>query len=199
MNKAPRMRGGITVAGLVTGSHMIEDIKVSVPHQTAVFIPADLAYKSKDLWRGIGQRRLFQLTGGSGLAVEPNIRAQPANTAELEDLRAENKKLRKQLGETQQQNVGLQEAIQAMQGQLSAILRVLGKIETNGVLAVLPPQVQKDVKQAVGAVGGDVPTFIPNDLKAEDADVSITVESESVERTSVLDAAKTLRAVRKKG
>jgi hypothetical protein len=203
------MVGGITVAGLVTGTHVIEDIRIAVPHQVAVFIPADLAYKSKDLWRGIGQRRLFQLTGGSGLAVESNTRTIPANNdLELEDFRTENKQLRQQLEEAQRQNVGLQEALQSMQSQLTSILRVLGRLE-NGDMTVrgLPvashgsPPVNYAPKPAQvlpQAVGGEVPSFIPDDINPEDAKTSIRIDAEVITGSSLAANVKALREARRK-
>jgi len=198
------MVGGITVAGLVTGTHVIEDIKIAVPHQIAVYIPADLAYRSKDLWRGISQRRLFQLTGGSGLAVESNTKVLQVapDMGELEDLRIENKKLRQQLEEAQRQNTGLQEALQAMQGQLTSILRLLGKIENGEVpLRGISSQSLEPVRAVASpmVVGGEVPTFIPDDIRPEDAKANIKVDAEVVVGTSVSDNVKALREARKRG
>ncbi len=202
-NDGPRMVGGITVAGLVTGTHVIEDIRVSVPHQIAVFIPADLAYRSKDLWRGISQRRLFQLTGGSGLAVESNTRVtQTASDIELDDLRSENKKLKQQLGEAQQQNMGLQDALQSMQGQLTSILRLLGRLES-GEVALRGLPVSQDAIRAVPSlptvVGGEVPAFIPEAIHPEDAKTNIQVDAQVIVGSSVTDKVKALREARKRG
>lgn len=204
MTDAPRMKGGFTVAGMVTGSFLVEDIKISVPHQVAVYIPADQAYKSKDLWRGINQGRLFLLTGGSGLAVEPNT-DMPTTVvaADLTEAQADNKKLRQKLGETQQQKMALEESLQSMQGQLTSILRALGRIESggNGGIAVRGlPQAVAAVAAAVEtnqAVGGDVPSFIPDGFVSDDAQSNITVEATVVEGSSVQDAAKLLRQARR--
>lgn len=202
MSDGPRMVGGITVAGLVTGTHLIEDIKIAVPHQIAVFIPADLAYRSKDLWRGISQRRLFQLTGGSGLAVESNNRVLPPPNTDLEDFRAENKRLKQQLEEAQRQNLSLQDALQAMQGQLTSILRLLGRIE-NGEVPILrgisgpgleaPKAAPLPVLPMV--VGGEVPAFIPDDIHPDAAKTNI--DAEVIVGSSVADQVKALRAARR--
>jgi hypothetical protein len=196
------MVGGITVAGLVTGTHVIEDIKIAVPHQIAVFIPADLAYRSKDLWRGISQRQLFQLTGGSGLAVESNSRVLPPPSTDLEDTRAENKKLRQQLEEAQRQNLSLQEALQAMQGQLTSILRLLGRIE-NGEVPLLRGvsgpglELLPSVPAQPRVVGGEVPSFIPDDIHPDD--VKTSIDAEVTVGSSVADQVKALRAARRRG
>lgn len=205
MNNMPRMVGGITVAGLVTGTHMIEDIKIAVPHQVAVFIPADLAYKSKDLWRGLGQKRLFQLTGGSGLAVESNTRSLPVNNdAELQELQAENKSLRRQLEESERRNLGLQEAIRAMQGHLSSTLQLSGILEKieSGQLVVRDTSQPAHVVTAAapklqGVVGGETPAYIPDDIMPGNAKTNIKVDAELIATTSVTDTAKALREARR--
>lgn len=186
------------VAGMVTGSYMIEDLRISVPHQVAVYVPAEQAYKSKDFWRGISQRRLFLLTGGSGLAVEPDAKT-PLADETLTEAALDNKKLRRDLERSRQQNVGLQGAIQSMQGQLGAILQVLGKFENGEIPLAVAPQiaaVQAAQAEANKAVGGEVPSFIPDDLKPDNARSNISVDAEVVEGSSVMDAAKLLRKAR---
>jgi hypothetical protein len=69
------IQGVYVVAGMVAGTHIIEDIKVPVPHQVAVRIPADLAHKSKDLWRGIQAGKLFMLTGGYTIKTTDDLSA----------------------------------------------------------------------------------------------------------------------------
>jgi len=177
---------------------VIEDIKVSVPHQVAVYIPAEQAYKSKDLWRGLSQRRLFRLTGGSGLVIEPNTKP-PSVDETLTEATIDNKKLRRDLERSRQQNVGLQGAIQSMQGQLGAILQVLGKFENGGIPLAVAPQiaaVQAAQAEANKAVGGEVPSFIPDDIRPDDAKSSISVKAQVIEGSSVMDAAKLLRKAR---
>lgn len=184
---------------------MLEDIKVHVPHGVAIYIPADKAYKSKDLWRSVQQGRVFQLTGGAGLAVEPPPASEIRVDVDKADLEAENKKLRRQLGETKRQKDALQQSLQAMQGQLNSILGVLGRIENREVPLITVAVPQGDSPQAPVkvqpepnlAVGGDVPAFIPDNLAPEDAKANIDVKSEVVKGSSVLDAAKALRRARK--
>lgn len=200
----PRMKGGFTVTGLVTGGWLVEDIRVSVPHGVAVYIPADQAYKSKDLWRAIQQGRVFPLTGGAGLAVEPPTTKTLEKDPDVAELEAENKKLRHQLGETKRQKDALHQSVQSMQGQLNSILSVLGRIENGeiSVAIVTAPQTTSSVTLAAAqpepnlAVGGEVPQFIPDNLSPEDAKASIDVKSEVVEGSSVSSTAKLLRQAR---
>lgn len=202
----PKMKGGFTVTGLVTGGWFLEDIKVSVPHGVAVYIPADQAYKSKDLWRSVQQGRVFPLTGGAGLAVEPpTSKSTTPEASDKADLEAENKKLRRLLGETKRQKDALQQSVESMQGQLTSILSALGRIENGEVpiATVVVPQVVTQVQalpaqpEVSKAVGGEVPTFIPDNLTPEDAKPSIDVKAEVVEGSSVSDTAKMLRRARK--
>lgn len=55
------MSGGVTVIGLTPGACVIEDIRISVPYQTAVQIPAHLAQRSRHLGEAIQQQRVMQL------------------------------------------------------------------------------------------------------------------------------------------
>jgi len=196
-----KMYGGVTVTGLVTGTYMIEDIKVPVPHQIAVFIPADLMHRSKDLWRGLQQGKLFKLTGGLGLAAQSPaspIKAPPPSEAprELTALRVENSRLQTELATARQHNKTLQEEVSAMQKQLGEILGVLARIEASG--GVASKAAPAGAPEGTEAVGGEVPTFMP-DLKTGTSKASIQVEKSSVEGSSIEDAASRLKDLRQKG
>ncbi len=196
-----RMRGGITVTSVVTGTHVIEDIKVPVPFQIAVFIPADVAYRSKDLWRSLQQGRIFELKGGSGLAMRsPPIAAPmgqllPDNTSKkLIAFEVENTRLQEELAKTRQRNRTLEEEVSGMRGQLGDILSSLGRIEkSGGVVGVAPAA----TAAASEAVGGEVPIYVP-DIKSDNAKASIQVERSMTEGSSVEDAASTLKDLRQK-
>ena len=56
--------GDITVFGLVSGIHLIEDIRVGVAHGCTVTIPVEKAQKSKDLWRALGQKCICLIQSG---------------------------------------------------------------------------------------------------------------------------------------
>ncbi len=200
------MKGGFTVTGLVTGGWLIEDIRVSVPHGVAVFIPADDAYRSKDLWRAIQQGRVFQLTGGAGLAVEPPVSKPESKNRDVSELESENKSLRRQLGEERRQKSALQRSIEGMQAQLASISSFFGKVESGEVpLMIASPQMTAPVASLAPsqvepneAVGREVPNFIPDNLAPEGAKASLDVKAEVVKGTSVSDTAKLLRKARGK-
>jgi hypothetical protein len=203
----PKMRGGFTFTNPFTGSYLIKDINIAVPHQTAVFVTAEQAYKSKDLWRGVSQGRLFPLTGGSGLAVEPIMKPVSDKDTKLEVAAEENRQLRHKLGESNRQKTALHESVQAMSGQLSSILRVLGRIE-NGEVPMAASNLAAALSAAVPAavpvaetneaVGGEIPNFIPDDIRPDGADSNITVKAEVVKGSSVTDSVSTLRKLRGK-
>ena len=65
--------GDVRVMGLVVPAHLIEDIRVSVARGVTVIIPAGQATRSKDLWRAINQKCLFQLQSqGTPMTVPPS-------------------------------------------------------------------------------------------------------------------------------
>lgn len=192
-----RMSGDYVVTGLVTGTHIIEDIGVPVPHQIAVRIPVELALRSRDLQIGIQQKRLFLLKGGSGLSVvAPSnghmpaapLKSPPPSNAPSE----ETQRLRQDLATARQENAELRAALKAQDEKLGAILEAIGKLG-QGTIAV------EGVQAAVEAVGGEAPMFIPSDgLKSKGAETNIKVAEETVTGASVADAASKLRGLRKK-
>ncbi len=194
----PKMQGGITVTSVVTGTHIIEDIKVPVPHQIAVFIPIDVAYRSKDLWRGLQTGRLFKLTGGSGLAMQSSPPMAPSQdrlaSKELAALRVENVRLQEELAKSRQRTRTLEEEVSGMRGQLGDILSTLGRIEKSGGVVGSAPVNATGVSEAVG---GEVPTYVP-DIKSDNTKASIQVEKSTTEGSSVEDAASTLKGLRQK-
>jgi len=193
-----KMSGDYVVTGLVTGTHMIEDIGVPVPHQIAVRIPVDLALRSRDLQIGLQQKRLLLLKGGSGLSVvtPPNghmpaapPKSPPPSNAPSEEVQ----RLRQDLATARQENAELRASLKAQEEKLEAILEAIGRLSQGGTVTA------EGVQAAVEAVGGEAPMFIPSDgLKPKDAETSIKVAEETVEGASVADAASALKSLRKK-
>lgn len=207
MNMANEMVGGLTVVGIVTGTHVLEDIQVAVPHRVAVYIPAEQALRSKDLYRALGQGRIFKLDGGFRSAPMGTPPPSPSNELQLrnDELEKENHRLRQDLGASERRNQGLQQALEALHGQLDAILNVLGRIESKDPVPLVLAQGQlvaasaQSKAAAVGVVGGDAPAFVPDNIKPADAEVRIKVETSSSKATNVADAASKLRELRKSG
>jgi hypothetical protein len=193
------MTGGITVAGVVTGTHIIEDIRVAVPHKMAVYIPAEQALRSKDLHRALQQGLLFKLDGGSGLRSDdqPPPEAQPSGTTRFISLEQENKRLMRELDEAHRREEGLKQAISALQEQLGAILKVLGRIEARPDPAPVVVQAGGTVVPLPEVVGGDTPSFIPDEILPKDAETNIRVQKGTAEGSAVIGAASRLRELRR--
>jgi len=188
------LKGDYVVAGMVTGTHVIEDIGVPVPHQVAVRIPVDVALRSKDLWRGIQQNRLFLLTGGTFVSPSPESQAAsiaPApNDASVEEIQ----RLRQELGAAKKDNEALRKTLQAQEGKLEAILSAIGGLSHGSVAIPVA-----SVKAAVEAVGGEVPMYIPSEgIKPKDAETNLQVVENTLEGDSVADAAQKLKKLRGK-
>lgn len=190
------MTGEIVVAGLVTGTHLIEDIGIAVPNQVAVRIPADLAMRSKDLWRGIQQGRLFQLHSGAGLHVAKGPTPTSNREAQLE---AENKRLRGELDAERMRNDGIQSVLDGLQAQLQGVQMAVGKLgAAPRVVQVMPSgQVVAPVAAGSEVVGGEVPAFLPERIHPDTAETQIRPATETAEKANVTSAASKLRELKK--
>jgi regulator of replication initiation timing len=190
----------ITVFGLVAGSYLIEDIGMDVPCGAHVTIPADKALRSKDLWRGINQRLIFQVS------ARPNAIPQITESvgSSLQDrasrLAAENEELRARLleqqAEVQRQQIETQRALTTQSEQMTQIVEMLRA----GLVVGAAPLVKATAERpaAEDYVSGDAPTFIPGTITPENAEARIDTKEESSENASVTGAAGKLRALRQK-
>lgn len=204
------MNGEVVVAGLVTGTHLIEDIGVAVPHQVAVRIPADVALRSKDLWRGIQQNRLFRLNAGSGLSAAREIQPAPppppaapgpdmvALQQENQRLKTENQRLAADLEKERQRNDTLQNLLGGLTSGLQGVQTAIGKLESapRVIVAGSPGAVTAASPEVVG---GDVPTFVPDKILPENVEAQIRAEKETTERSNVASAASRLREMKRGG
>jgi hypothetical protein len=162
-----------------------------------VRIPADLAHRSKDLWRGLQQNRLFLLKGGFSVSGAPEHLSVDPPPAGI-DLVEENRRLVQELDSAKKENGALRKTLQAQEGKLEAILTAIGQLNVGQVVIQAV-----GVKEAAGApsevVGGEVPMFIPSDgLKPKGAETSIQVVESTSGGTSVTDAAQKLKELRRK-
>ena len=197
------MSGEVIVAGLVTGTHLIEDIGVAVPHQIAVHIPADQALRSKDLWRGIQQGKLFKLDGGSGFHVGS---ARTAEASRLANLESENHRLTLELAEARREleaernrNHGLVDVLAGLQAQLQGVQAAVGRLgdASRDVHNTQVGPGAPSVAAPNGAVGGEAPTFLPDRIRPEAAVAQIRPATETTESSNVANAASKLREMRK--
>jgi len=200
MNK-PRS-GDVRVIGLVAGTHIIEDIGMDVPHGVTVTIPGDMAIRSKDLWRGISQKCLFQLPSaapppGQYLPATPAVSViQPdpdrprleARIRELENkvltLEVENRLLRELRGEPQ--------GTQNRDSKIDSILEAL----QNATLSGPRPMFGGGTSRKEEVADGTAPTFLPSEIRMRDADVRIDIQGESSTTSDVSGAAERLRKMR---
>lgn len=176
--------GDIRVVGLVMGTHVLEDIGMDVPHGITVTIPAAKACVSKDLWRAISQRCIFQLQSGAPSAV-PKV----ADTSEADGLREQ---VRLLLAENARLKTALavkEEAAQAKLDTILALLQAGGRPQPIGVAKVSTPD--------LGVVSGEVPTFIPSQIKPDNVEVQIVPASMESLGQGVSEAASALRKFRR--
>lgn len=181
--------GDVTVYGLMAGTCLLEDIAMDVPHGTTVTIPGAKAHISKDLWRAISQKLLFQLHSGPGAGLPVGARLPEVETASQDmtkALKEENAHLRAVLAASEL----------ASQTKLDDILTLLRA----GGLPVAPAGHQESVAARAassGVVSGEVPTFIPSQIKPEGVEVQITTKPEESAGAGVSTATSTLRKLRR--
>jgi len=192
------MVGDVTVVGLDTTTTVLYDIGMDVPHRAVVTIPADRATMSKDLWRAISQRRVFQLHPGAAGTVQRPVVSLPKPNQDLlldrcKQLEAENAQLRATLAQLEQER-----AQPAMpQAKIDEILSIL----KSGIPVVAAPSagtVTPLRPKSTAVVEVDVPAFIPTEIKPKDIEGRITeVEASTSEASNLGSAASALRKFRK--
>jgi hypothetical protein len=184
-----KVHGGMVVVGLSTGDVFIEDIQVVVPHKVAVYIPADKALRSKDLYRVLGQQRVFKLDGGTGVSFDSG---QPDDRdARILELEQENSNLRAQL------EIVKTSSMQQILGKIQELQAGIGRLET--LTVDNPPSlVRVPTVLAHGPVGGDAPTFLPSEIKPKDAEAQIRIDKQVSEGSSLDEAGSKLKELRRK-
>jgi len=187
-------QGDIRVIGLVVGTHVIEDIGRDVPHGVQVIIPGHLAVQSKDLWRAINQKCLFQLptaapppqfvpTSDNNSYEVEQLEAQVRGlSTRLKALEAENKVLREKQDDSQTAQK-LDEILSALQNQTQIMVPV-------GQAAFAQDDSEK--------VDGEAPMFLPDKIHPEDVEARIDIKAESVP-SEAAEAASQLRKLKKSG
>jgi len=197
----PRAGGDVRVFGLVSPSHLIEDIGRDVPHGVEVVIPVELALRSKDLWRSISQHFLAQLptiatTVPKQLAAPDSER--PRLEARIRELEALVRDLDAQLRASQAESLSLR----------SELARVLQAQDHSTKLDSILAALQSGV--AVGPTGrpmaaprqevadGSAPTFLPSEIKPKDVTVRIDIQGEE-SLSDVSGIGERLRRLRREG
>jgi hypothetical protein len=181
------MNGGMVVLGNVTGNHLIEDIRVSVPYQVAVTLTAEEVLRSRDLWIALQQRFIVKLRDfrQAPNSPRPDNSASAVPSVDLVRLQEENRRLQAQLNESSQRTTGLEH-------KLDAILVALERLPT-----VVPRGGPPSMKRALNeAVGGDTPMFLPEFGSGLESEASIRVNTQHEETGRVQEAAALLRKMR---
>lgn len=216
------MSGGVTVIGLTPGIFLIEDIRVSVPFQTAVQIPAHLAQRSRNLGEALHQQRVMKLGNalpppaaatapvtpplapilrGRGIAPHNPVATRAPDASawqrEREALLRELEASRSQGQQLLGVNEALQSALTAMGGQLSQIQQTLSGMKSDGVQEGRAARVrtQSAPVDADPAVDDSVPLFIPPTTQ-DTAEVRISIP-ENTSESDLSGARGALRSLRK--
>jgi len=145
---------------------------------------------SRDLHRALQQKKIFRL---DMTPFKPEDAPSIQSTARVQELEQDNRELRRQLQASERQKQKLEGQLESMQGKLDSVLEVLARIEKAGPVVVNGAVVAK----ATEAVGGDTPTFIPDQITPEDAETQIVTDEGTTEGSKVTDAASRLRELRR--
>ncbi len=193
MNRFMRnpMIGDIRVLGMVAGTHVIEDLGRDVPYGMTIVISAEEAIRSKDLWRALSQRCLFQLQ--SALPTTPiGVVGQLPNPDRLQ-LEARIRELEAQIRGLEVENQALKRNMQgpsALDSQkLDSILAAIQNGVVFSSVGAKPTQVKNEVAD------GTAPTFLPSEIKPKDMESRIEVQPESIP-SDVASSAERLRKLR---
>lgn len=216
------MMNGITVIGLVSGSHIIEDIRVTVPYQVAVQISAEMAHRSRDLGQDIQNKKVLQIRGalpagavfrGGGAVPRPAApfsgRKMPlateTNVSELRDLKAQIARLHQELAASQEKeeaSKAREEKLQTLNFGLQTTLATMSG-QLQAIQSVLEDLKKQGIQ--VAAVPGiqsfvrgddDAPIFIPDTFK-DNSKVNIQVKETTAASSGVSNARSALKNLRK--
>lgn len=213
------MSGGITVIGLTPGAFMIEDIRTSVPFQTAIQIPAHLAQRSRHLGEALQQQRIMQLGNtlpvavspkepplapilrGRGIALHTPIATKQAEVGpwprEREALLRELELSRTQCLQLQGMNETLQVTLTSMADQLTRIQRTLDGLSPTQAAApgrTVAVPVVVNTPPPTSFLDEAVPHFIlPTTQGAAEVRISIPEGTSTSDLTDVRGALRTLR------
>ncbi len=184
--------GDVRVFGLVAGTHVIEDIRMDVPHGREVIIPADKAVRSKDLYRAIGQKCIFLLPSQPG----PQHTA-PVSHVRDDVLQERNQFLEQRCRQLEEENKQLREsfrAAMAQQDRLDTILRAVQAVKLPETIFVNGHGAPASQEIA----DGTAPQFIPTEIAPKgEVESRIDVNRKTGDAASISDAVDKLRKLRK--
>jgi hypothetical protein len=203
----------VKVINTKTGTILIEDIFVDVPHGVVVSISAEKAHRSKDLWRLISQRLLFQFHGGSIHSAAPHGMPHPAPlpvptvaappppvptaaappTALVSALEEQNRLLREEMSHRDQAFAAVLIVQQERFNEMAALIRGVSAGSGGASSAA------RAEKPASDAPSGDAPLFIPSTIKPTDVKDYVNVQKDEGQAGGVGAASAALRKIREKG
>lgn len=197
--------GDVRVVGLVAGNHLIEDISRDVPYGVVVVIPADLALISKDLWRSLNQKFLYQLP-----TIPTTQQADPMQDQEKHRLERYARELESHVSRLESENRMLKEQLKSVESQASKIEALQGLksdptlgSKLDSILLMLQAGVPaqggirgNNPSQRGSEIDGSAPTFLPSEIRQKDLEARIDIQPES-NSSNVSEAAERLRKLRK--
>ena len=193
----PAINGDVRVVGLVSGTHLIEDIGRDVPYGVMVTIPGELALRSKDLWRGVESKCLHRVSAVlSNAPDQEKVRLRQYITeleSSLAQLKQENDALRAQL-----EKATAAPAAPSYDAKLDSILAAIQNVNVTVVAPSVPVGTTVPTKQSQNVIDGSAPTFLPSEIKPKDVDARIDVQGEKSEASGVSSASERLRKLRQK-
>ena len=186
--------GDVRVFGLVVGTHVLEDIAMDVPHGQEVVIPADKAARSKDLYRALSQKRIFQMPD------RPVQHTAPVTHIRDDVLQERNQALEQRNRQLETESAQLREALRVAMAQTDRLDAILRAIE--GIPAAATVYVNGNGTAPVPSVSevadGTAPQFIPDQIAPKDAQTRIEAKPQTGDSSGISSAADKLRELRNK-
>ena len=202
MNRPKVTASDIRVLGLVQGTHVIEDLGRDVAYGVEVRIAARDAALSKDLWRGISTKCLFQIPQAAPPAFhypEPP-KAAPApivTTTAVQDpqLTSQVQNLTSQMRTLEEENKSLREAMkQNSDANAEKLDAILSAVQNGAFAAPAGNGATTAPKEEVA--DGSAPTFLPSQIRPTDMEARIDIQGTSADST-VSSARERLRQLKK--
>lgn len=220
------MMNGITVIGLVSGSHIIEDIRVTVPYQVAVQISAEMAHRSRDLGQDIQNKKVLQIRGalpagavfrGGGAVPVPRPAAPfsgrkmpvttETNLSELRELKAQIARLNQELAASQEKEASSKAREEQLQGLNIGLQTTLATMsgQLQSIQVILEDLKKQGVQishipgvspNAFTRLDDDAPIFIPDTFK-DTSKANIRVKETTTTSSGVSSARSALKNLRK--
>lgn len=200
----------VRVMAVKTGMVFLTDIGIDVPCGVVVTIPAEKALISKDLYRYINQKVLFQIHPGSihgplPLPLPPLPKPEPLPPPpvsppagvmrEVQQLREALEQREKTLGEALDRREHIfVAALMATQKKLDDVLLELQRRPAVSSLVPNTPM-RPSIRVNEEGPSGEAPMFIPSEIGSKDYDSRVNITAESQE-SGVADAAAALRRLR---